>query len=173
MRYYGMSDYTGENAPQGVSREQDFAPIENERASNGNFERAAIEDKTFNRPEGQSGIYRGQRAQNVRAVGEAQNEIKAPIFPPMGNQPFSPMENVTLYEYPTAEKQRACPKSTDIYSYLCSRLGKVLRVELGGGVTKSGFLTEVLKSYIILTEEGSKNTIVLAAESIKSIDIFA
>ncbi len=190
MRYYGMSNPSPTPQPQ---PQPQTMPMDNQMPQNNlseNIEEALpqtpnqsnpTESQTFNRPGTQSGIYQGQQAQNVRPINEWPQDFPPAVMPPGSNPSEMGFSNATIYEYPAPPAawpnrpqmpDRSCPAEMGSVTYLCSQKGKIFRVEMGDGVTKSGILRSVGRNYIILEESGSGNHIMCTMGSIKSIDIF-
>lgn len=188
MRYYGMSNPNP--APQPQNRPQTIESSAPPVNLSQNIEEALpqtpnqsnpTESRTFNRPGTQSGIYQGQQAQNVRPINEWLENLPPAVMPPGSSPSEMGFSNATIYEYPAPPitspnnpqlTDRSCPAEMGSVTYLCSQRGKIFRVEMGDGVTKSGILRSVGRNYIILEESGSGNHIMCTMGSIKSIDIF-
>ncbi len=205
MRYYGMTNQSGNmshQTPMGAKDEYmeakpaSMPQIQKEEAAdypsnlrnateNQNMEAipqavSNDEDKTFNRSNPNSGIYRGQRAQNVRPVNEWLENLPPAVMPPGSNPSAMGFENATVYEYPAPMQhsemhnimEKACPTQMSQISFLCAHRGKAVKVEMGNGLTKSGILRNINKNYIVLEEKGSGNHIMCNMNAVKSIDIF-
>lgn len=188
MRYYGMSNpnstpqpqnrqETRENPNQSINFSQNIEEALPQTPNQSN----PTESQTFNRPGNQSGIYQGQQAQNVRPIDEWIQNLPPAVMPPGSNPSEMGFSDATIYEYPAPPsvspvfppmQNRNCPAEMGSVTYLCSQRGKIFRVEMGDGVTKSGTLRSVGRNYIILEESGSGNHIMCTMGSIKSIDIF-
>ncbi len=117
MRYYGMSN-RGSNMPNNQPAEPSNGYIEalpkampqsnvspdypNDAAADSDLEAAPqmSESQTFNRPNPATGIYQGQRAQNVRPIEDWIENLPPAVMPPGSNPSAMDFENATVYEYP-------------------------------------------------------------------------
>ncbi len=177
MRYYGMSNQNG-SMPQNPPMNSQASDYPTNMDNDMEAVPKTSESQTFNRPNQASGVYQGQRAQNVRPVEDWSESFPPAVMPPDSNPSAMGMENTTIYEYPAPQWQgeppmgNSCPSNVSTVSYLCSQKGKILRVELGNGISRSGVLKAINESYIILEERPSGNQIMCNLKAVKSIDVF-
>lgn len=197
MRYYGMNNQdNNQKEPQMTAssnymempqnQQMDYPNAMAENTDDEQFWEATpktppvqTENRTFNRTNG-NGIYKGQQAQNVRPVQDISNNFPPATFPPDSNPQSMGLQNATVYEYPAPQDhamvhdimEKACPSPMTQISFLCAHRGKVVKVEMGNGVTRSGILRNINPTYIVLEEKGSGNHIMCTMNAIKSIDIF-
>lgn len=176
MRYYGMNSGTiSENPVKNADLSQSFEEF-SQKPSALNAE--GEENRTFNRPMGDEGLYMGQRAQNVRETEDFYE--KPPAFVPDtkanmgasgGNENFFEGESV-VYEYPPVGEKNESPCRSDdnFINCLCRHTGQYLYADMGGVKEKQGVLLEVGRNYIVLKE--SLNHVVCPVSSIKSVTFY-
>lgn len=176
MRYYGMnSGKASENPVKNADLSQNF---EKSSPNPPALTAEAEENRTFNRPMGDEGIYMGQRAQNVQETEEFYE--KPPAFVPDakknagasgGNENLFEGESV-VYEYPPIDEKNEslCQTDGNFINCLCRYTGQYLYADMGGVKEKQGVLLEVGRNYIVLKE--SLNHIVCPVSSIKSVTFY-
>ena len=156
-----------------------------------NMENAATESRTFNRPDGDGGIYNGLRAQNVRETEDFLEKAPQVVMPPGSNPAEMGMMNATVYEYPgqqmvhqqtnlqngqminqqtRPQNGMTCPIDMNFVNHLCGHRGDYLYVDMGGVKERQGVLTDVGRNYITLTDSG--NHIMCPISAIKSITVY-
>ncbi len=200
MRYYGMNNQNNPTHQSPMRQTSDFMepqpmpqqnqtldyPITTQKPMPENQDMEALpqtppQNRTFNRSNEDDGLYKGQQAQNVRPINEWLENLPQAAWPPGSNPEAMGFKDATVYEYPAPISreqthnipEKSCPTQLNQTSFLCTHRGKVARVELGDGVTKSGILRNISPNYIVLEEKGSGNHIMCAMKAIKSIDLFA
>lgn len=182
MRYYGM---TSENSPTfGPEVEEKPAvsvPSQMQQPSNPPQQ---TESQTFNRPGGESGIYKGQTAQNVTSVREWLSQQPPVVVPPATSFP-----NATIYEYPAGQRPSSqsspsspsmpsmpsmpstkCQTQTEFSSHLCTHIGQYAYIELSSGGQRNGTIDSVGKNFMTLKD--GTNHIMCPLNSISSIIIY-
>ena len=166
MRYYGMSNQGGSAPLSSAEEKQPVSPITFTPTTYPQMPAQAqnSESREFNRPQNQTGIYKGQIAQNV-------NEV---IPRPQNEAPYENFSNPTIYQYPAGQNPSKtdlkCETKTNFNDHLCMHLGDYLYVELLNGTEKSGMLASVGENFVTL-RDGS-NHIMCPLQSINSMSIY-
>ncbi len=157
MRYYGMSS-GGQAAPVlDAEEKRPVSPTNNQPTTPAQMPE---QDRTFNRPQNQTGIYNGQLAQNVTEV--------------MPNALYENQQSPTVYQYPAGQtppqNSFKCEVETEFKNHLCSHLGDYLYIELIHGGEKNGMLSSVGENFLTLRD--GANHIMCPLMAINSITVY-
>ena len=155
MRYYGMTNDMSRTLSPDIEEKPAVSAVP--KTQNPQTAPIQTENRTFNRPDNQTGIYKGQVAQNVTSVRDWLDEQPPAVLPP-GMDPY---ENSTIYEYPGGQipvmpggnqSGQSCQIRTDFSLHLCQHIGSYAYIQLSDGMEKRGIIESVGRNFITLSE---------------------
>ncbi len=113
------------------------------------------------------------------------NQSFSTTMPQGDEREFPLMDNMPMQRFPNAgapslnfgnSTQQGCIVSTGVTEYLCSQIGRYVRIEFLFGdqmhIEKNGIMREVGRNFIVIQEAGTNNRTVCALSKVKFITVY-